>query len=370
MVQSTASQSGYNCMVRPVRSRNSSMTSSQSRNEKSDKPSQRKSTSLPSETVEYLKAWMMSPEHIAHPYPTEQEKCQIMNDTGIELKQLTNWFVNNRKRYWKPRVEAQLKQKAQAAHTIPMTTNFDTERGFISSYLSVVPPDNHFPTPKRARTVAPPQSSSFVTHSYAVSDCSSSYEGDQVYQSNDETSDYDSNKLPHSISFNGDICIENQNVMENSLSFIHETESVTLHILRPSDEDTHPALEDVTILSNVPTECILRSYFDCIIEYDISRNIIGNLKEVSYMSSKVPPPLKITSFAHNKNLLCLLSHYRSKMYEMLLFLKRKSCTLTYISSPQSLYTLPKLSLTPLLNLTQVTRKVSRTKRVKLRNTVP
>ncbi len=75
----------------------------------------RKSSSLPSETVEYLKAWMMSPEHIAHPYPTEQEKVEIMKDTKIELKQLTNWFVNNRKRYWKPRVEARLQQQAQAA---------------------------------------------------------------------------------------------------------------------------------------------------------------------------------------------------------------------------------------------------------------
>ena len=70
----------------------------------------RKSSSLPHDTVEYLKAWMMSPEHVAHPYPTEQEKAQIMADTGIELKQLTNWFVNNRKRYWKPRVEAKLQQ--------------------------------------------------------------------------------------------------------------------------------------------------------------------------------------------------------------------------------------------------------------------
>ena len=58
---------------------------------------------------------MMSAEHIAHPYPTEQEKVEIMNDTGIELKQLTNWFVNNRKRYWKPRVEARLQQQAQQA---------------------------------------------------------------------------------------------------------------------------------------------------------------------------------------------------------------------------------------------------------------
>jgi hypothetical protein len=64
--------------------------------------------SLPQETVDYLKAWMMPPKHISHPYPREQEKAEIMAETGIEPKQLTNWFVNNRKRYWKPRVEAKL----------------------------------------------------------------------------------------------------------------------------------------------------------------------------------------------------------------------------------------------------------------------
>ena len=70
----------------------------------------RTTMSLPQETVDYLKAWMMSPEHISHPYPTEQEKAEIMAETGIELKQLTNWFVNNRKRYWKPREKAKLKK--------------------------------------------------------------------------------------------------------------------------------------------------------------------------------------------------------------------------------------------------------------------
>lgn len=79
--------------------------------------SKKKPTSLPQETAEYLKNWIMSPEHIAHPYPTEQEKAEIMKDTGIELKQLTNWFVNNRKRYWKPRVEARLQQQAKAQCT-------------------------------------------------------------------------------------------------------------------------------------------------------------------------------------------------------------------------------------------------------------
>ena len=29
-----------------------------------------------------------------------------MRMTGIEMKQLTNWFTNNRKRFWKPRITA------------------------------------------------------------------------------------------------------------------------------------------------------------------------------------------------------------------------------------------------------------------------
>jgi len=61
---------------------------------------------LPQDVADYLKAWMMSPDHISHPYPTEQEKEVIMADTGIGLKQLTNWFVNNRRRYWKPHMKA------------------------------------------------------------------------------------------------------------------------------------------------------------------------------------------------------------------------------------------------------------------------
>ena len=65
-----------------------------------------RSSSLPPSTVEYLKAWIMSPAHIAHPYPTDTEKADIMRMTGIEMKQLTNWFTNNRKRFWKPRITA------------------------------------------------------------------------------------------------------------------------------------------------------------------------------------------------------------------------------------------------------------------------
>ena len=78
-----------------------------------------KKAALSPRAVEYLKAWMMSPAHIEHPYPTEDEKVRIMRATGIELKQLTNWFVNNRKRYWKPRVEEMRRRGAEKDKTLP-----------------------------------------------------------------------------------------------------------------------------------------------------------------------------------------------------------------------------------------------------------
>ena len=46
--------------------------------------------SLPEGAVAILKAWMLSPEHFAHPYPTPQEQIFLMQQTGIDKKQLKN----------------------------------------------------------------------------------------------------------------------------------------------------------------------------------------------------------------------------------------------------------------------------------------
>ncbi|OQR86518.1 hypothetical protein ACHHYP_10451 [Achlya hypogyna] len=54
------------------------------------------------EAKNVLKAWMFSPEHFAHPYPSEEEKEELAAEAGIEVKQLSNWFTNARKRLWQP----------------------------------------------------------------------------------------------------------------------------------------------------------------------------------------------------------------------------------------------------------------------------
>merc|ERR1712129_580027 len=54
--------------------------------------------------VDVLREWILSPEHIHFPYPTECEKKILVEKTGISSKQLKYWFVNARRRIWKQSV--------------------------------------------------------------------------------------------------------------------------------------------------------------------------------------------------------------------------------------------------------------------------
>lgn len=65
---------------------------------------------LPAGAVSTLKAWLLSPEHFKHPYPTPQDQIMLMQTTGIDKKQLKNWFTNARRRIWKPMIKKQLEQ--------------------------------------------------------------------------------------------------------------------------------------------------------------------------------------------------------------------------------------------------------------------
>jgi hypothetical protein len=65
---------------------------------------------LPTGAVETLKAWLLSPEHFTHPYPTPQDQALLMEKTGIDKKQLKNWFTNARRRIWKPMLKKQIEQ--------------------------------------------------------------------------------------------------------------------------------------------------------------------------------------------------------------------------------------------------------------------
>ncbi|XP_042516367.1 homeobox protein knotted-1-like 1 [Macadamia integrifolia] len=40
--------------------------------------------------------------HYRWPYPTEEEKAKLSEASGLDHKQINNWFINQRKRHWKP----------------------------------------------------------------------------------------------------------------------------------------------------------------------------------------------------------------------------------------------------------------------------
>ncbi|XP_042473502.1 homeobox protein knotted-1-like 13 [Zingiber officinale] len=58
----------------------------------------RRAGKLPGDSTSTLKAWWQS--HSKWPYPTEDDKTRLVQETGLQLKQINNWFINQRKRNW------------------------------------------------------------------------------------------------------------------------------------------------------------------------------------------------------------------------------------------------------------------------------
>ena len=60
----------------------------------------RKKGKLPKDARIALMDWWNT--HHRWPYPTEEEKVKLSEITGLDQKQINNWFINQRKRHWKP----------------------------------------------------------------------------------------------------------------------------------------------------------------------------------------------------------------------------------------------------------------------------
>ena len=214
-----------------------------------------------------------------------------MADTGIELKQLTNWFVNNRKRYWKPRVEARLQQQAHAAAAVAQAQAAAAAVAAVAavSRASPVTPDSGFrPTltvqpnntfvsfdlcsPTTTVATNPPKTDavSMLTHElskfipstqssvHAISEASSA-SSVATAESNDSMELGPEDRTNH---------INQQEAVANTAVFT-QVEKVAIHILKPLSSD-QPTIEDVSTLMNVPSERILRTYENCAVSYEIT----------------------------------------------------------------------------------------------------
>ena len=91
---------------------------------------------LPKETTYILLRWLN--DHLNHPYPNSFEKNQLMMSTGLNQQQLSNWFINARRRKIKSLKEQKRLNLIWAQSTISL--NIDISCGnnwtvFQSPYL-------------------------------------------------------------------------------------------------------------------------------------------------------------------------------------------------------------------------------------------
>ncbi|MCJ1468526.1 hypothetical protein MMC07_007155, partial [Pseudocyphellaria aurata] len=63
---------------------------------KTDEKPKKRRGNLPKAVTDLLRQWFH--DHIAHPYPTEDEKQRLMHETGLNMSQISNWFINARRR--------------------------------------------------------------------------------------------------------------------------------------------------------------------------------------------------------------------------------------------------------------------------------
>jgi hypothetical protein len=64
---------------------------------------------LPKASTNLLKKWLF--DHLFHPYPTEEEKSALSLQTGLTLNQISNWFINARRRILQPMLESVRQQQ-------------------------------------------------------------------------------------------------------------------------------------------------------------------------------------------------------------------------------------------------------------------
>jgi len=68
---------------------------------------------LPKRATNLLKKWLF--EHLFHPYPTEEQKRALAGQTGLTINQISNWFINARRRILQPMLET-VRQQQQSMY--------------------------------------------------------------------------------------------------------------------------------------------------------------------------------------------------------------------------------------------------------------
>ncbi|KAJ8383654.1 hypothetical protein AAFF_G00216250 [Aldrovandia affinis] len=71
---------------------------------------------FPKSATNSMRAWLF--QHLPHPYPSEEQKKLLSQDTGLTVLQVNNWFINARRRIVQPMIE-QTNHSGQSAPYSP-----------------------------------------------------------------------------------------------------------------------------------------------------------------------------------------------------------------------------------------------------------
>ncbi|XP_069787858.1 homeobox protein Meis1 isoform X2 [Narcine bancroftii] len=98
-----------------------------------DKKRQKKRGIFPKVATNIMRAWLF--QHLTHPYPSEEQKKQLAQDTGLTILQVNNWFINARRRIVQPMID-----QSNRAGKSPVVTVFKSRRRKSSSSHSLGEP--------------------------------------------------------------------------------------------------------------------------------------------------------------------------------------------------------------------------------------
>ncbi|XP_016145706.1 homeobox protein meis3-like [Sinocyclocheilus grahami] len=68
-----------------------------------DRRNNKKRGIFPKVATNVMRAWLF--QHLSHPYPSEEQKKQLAQDTGLTILQVNNWFINARRRIVQPMID-------------------------------------------------------------------------------------------------------------------------------------------------------------------------------------------------------------------------------------------------------------------------
>ncbi|KAB5581959.1 hypothetical protein PHYPO_G00181600 [Pangasianodon hypophthalmus] len=95
---------------------------------------------FPKVATNIMRAWLF--QHLTHPYPSEEQKKQLAQDTGLTILQVNNWFINARRRIVQPMIDQSNRAGNQGA---PYNPDGQPMGGFVmdgQQHMGIRPPVN------------------------------------------------------------------------------------------------------------------------------------------------------------------------------------------------------------------------------------